>query len=51
MKVILKNNKFEGKGVNYYNNGDRQIGDFSDHHPIGKHVLFKKNGEIQTINY
>ena len=35
----------------YYNNGDRQMGDFLNEEPIGKHVLLKNNGEIETINY
>ena len=35
----------------YYNNGDRQIGDYFNDHPIGNHVLLKNNGEIETINY
>ena len=35
----------------YYNDGDRQMGDCFDGHPIGKHVLFKNNGEIEIINY
>ena len=41
----------EGKGIYYYNNGDRQMVDFFGGHPIGKHVLFTNNGEIETINY
>ena len=50
MKVILKI-KREGQGIYYYNNCDSQIGDFFDGHHIGKQVLFKNNGEIETINY
>ena len=46
-----KNDKMEGKGIYYFNNGDRQIGDFSGGLPIRKHVLFKNNGDIQAINY
>ena len=47
----LEKNKRDGKGIVYYKNRNRKIGDFFDGHPIGKHVLFKNNGEIETINY
>jgi len=35
----------------YYNDGNRQIGDYFNNVPIGNHVLFKNNGEIEIINY
>ena len=41
----------EGKGIKYYNNGDRRMGDYSDDKPIGKHVTLIKNGEVETKNY
>ena len=51
MKEILKIIRYDGKGIFYYNNGDRKIGDYSKGEPIGKHVILKKNGEIETKNY
>ena len=44
-------NKREGKGIKYYANGDKEIGDYSDNKPIGDHKLFKNNGEILIIKY
>ena len=44
MKVNWKNDKKEGKGIYYYNNGDRQMGDYYNDNPIGKHVTLTKNG-------
>ena len=35
----------------YYNNGDRQIGNYSNDEPIGKHALLKNNGKIKIINF
>ena len=34
----------------YYNNGDREMGDYSNDEPIGKHIMLKKNGEIEINN-
>ena len=50
MRVIGKKNKKEGKGIMYYNNGDRIMGNFSNNKPIGKHVMLTKDGEVQTFN-
>ena len=33
-----KNDKREGKGIFYHNNGDREMGDYLDGNPIGKHI-------------
>ena len=41
----------EGKGIYYYYNGDREIGDWKDGKKIGKHVIFTENGEVKTENY
>ena len=35
----------EGKGIYYYNDGDREMGDYYNDEPIGKHALLTKNGE------
>ena len=41
----------EGKGIMYYINGDREMGDFSNDKEIGKHILFTKNGEAFFVNH
>ena len=41
----------EGKGIYYYNNGDRRMGDYSNDKPIGRHALLTRNGEVKTVNY
>ena len=41
----------EGKGIYYYNDGDRRMGDYSNNNPIGKHVTLTKNAEVKTTNY
>ena len=55
IKVVIyegewRNNKREGKGIYYYNNGDREMGDYSNDKRIGKHVTLTKNGEVKTNN-
>ena len=41
----------EGNGIYYYNNGDREMGDYSNDKPIGRHALLTRNGEVKTVNY
>ena len=41
----------EGKGIYYYNNGDREMGDYYNGNPIGKHVMLTRNGEVKINNY
>jgi hypothetical protein len=41
----------EGKGVYYYNNGDREIGDYLKDKKIGKHVILHKNGKVSEKIY
>ena len=41
----------EGKGIMYYHNGDRMMGDYYNDKPIGKHVTLKINGEVIENNY
>ena len=36
----------EGKGIFYFSNGDRMMGDYHRDKPIGKHVILKKNGDV-----
>ena len=38
----FKNNRREGKGIYYYVNGDREMGDYSNENQIGKHVMLTK---------
>ena len=51
MKDYWKNDIKEGKGIYYYNNGDRQMGDYSNDKPIGKHVILTNDGQDETIEY
>ena len=46
-----RNDKREGKGIYYYANGDRQMGDYSNNKPIGKHVRLTRNWEVKIENY
>ena len=41
----------EGKGIMYFHNGDRMMGDYYNHNPIGKHVILTRNGEVKINNY
>ena len=41
----------EGKGIAYFNNGDRMMGDYYNGNQIGKHVMLTRNGEVKTYNY
>ena len=47
MKVILE----EGKGIFYFANGDRMMGDYLNGKPIGKHVMLTRYGEVKLENY
>ena len=38
----------EGEGIFYYNNGDREMGDYLNNMKIGKHVKLHKNGEVTS---
>ena len=51
MKAILEIIYKKVKGVYYYNNGDREMGDYSNGKRIGKCVMLKRNGEVKTYNY
>ena len=50
-EVQMKNDKREGKGIIYYNSGDREIGDYLNGQKIGKHVFFSIQGEVSIKNY
>ena len=41
----------EGNGIFYYNNGDREMGDYHNDNRIGKHVRLTRNGKVKTYNY
>ena len=51
MKEALKNCKMEGKGLIYYSNGDREMGDYLNSEKIGKHITLTNNGEVKTNIY
>ena len=34
----------------YYNNGNREMGDYYNGNRIGKHVMLTRNGEVKTYN-
>ena len=38
--------KMDGNGVYWFSNGDRQMGNFKQGNPIGKHALIQVNGDI-----
>ena len=46
-----RNDKKEGKGIYYFFNGDRIMGDYSNNKPIGKHVVLTENVEVKIKNY
>ena len=35
----------------YWNDGDRDMGDYSNDQPIGKHARLTKSREVKTVNY
>ena len=41
----------EGKGIFYYNNGDREMGDYYNNKKMGKHVMLTKIGEVKINDY
>ena len=47
----IKNVRKEGKGILYYNNGNRKMGDYCNDKPIGKHVILHVQGEVTTEVY
>ena len=51
LKEKDRNSKIEGKGIYYFHNGDRMMGDYYNGNPIGKHVTLTRNGEVKTYNY
>ena len=47
----FKNDKKEGKGVYYYKNGDREMGNYLNGKEIGKHVKLHADGSITSKVY
>ena len=41
----------EGKGILYWSDGGRAMGDYSNGNPIGKHAILTKNGDVKIINH
>ena len=48
---MWKDDKKEGRGIFYFINGDREMGNFHNNKPIGKHVILTKDENVQIINY
>ena len=46
-----RNGNKEWKWIYYFNNGDREMGDYLNDKPIGKHAVLTKNGEVKTSYY
>ena len=36
----------DGNGIYWFSNGDRQMGNYKQGNPVGKHALIQVNGEI-----
>ena len=51
MKGIGKMTKREGKGIIYYNNGDKKIGDYLNSEPVGMYVILHSNVQITVNEY
>ena len=47
----FKDDKKDGKGIYYYRNGDREMGDYLNGKPCGKHIKICADGTVETINY
>ena len=47
----FKYGKADGKGIFYYNNGDREMGDFMNDFPVGMHVNYCIDGKIKKVFY
>ena len=41
-----KSGKIEGKGKYYFQNGNREMGDYLDDKKIGIHIYLYSNGEV-----
>ena len=46
-----KNDDTHGKGIYYYSNGSREMGDYADGIEIGKHVILTSSGEVKEKFY
>ena len=51
MKEILKMINSKEKGIKYFINGDRRMGDYLNDKPIGIHVRLTLNGIVKTENH
>ena len=47
----FKLDKKQGKGIMYYANGDREMGDFMNDFPVGMHVKYCIDGKIKKVFY
>ena len=41
----------EGKGIFYFNNGNREMGDYLNDKKVGKHAKLHANGNVTANNY
>ena len=46
-----RNGKREGKGIYYWKNGNRIMGDYSNNEPIRKHEKLTKFGKVTEVIY
>ena len=46
-----RNGNKAGKGIAYFANGDRRMGDYLNDKEIGKHVRLTRNWEVKIENY
>ena len=47
---VFRNDKIEGKGINYFSDGGRRMGDYYNGKPIGKHIRLTKDGDVELEN-
>ena len=43
--------KKEGKGIMYYANGDREMGNYLNDKKVGKHIKLTATGKITNFTY
>ena len=41
----------DGKGIFYFSNGDREMGDYLNDKKVGKHLIQYSNGTFKEIVY
>ena len=51
MKEIGRMIKKEGKGIYYYTDGNREMGNYLKGRQVGKHVTLHSNGDVTSRIY